>query len=147
MATPSVDLSAINPLAEIIIRGGDASAPNARRVMKGAYIRVDPSYPDAVGLSSLFRPGATLDELAREGSFPHQKLSFSVVGKIMQELAIAGFGLVLFVTPTAQFPDHHSLAVAKNGAVQQTLTDEAADALIQAMTVVDNPYMQQMRQP
>ncbi len=83
-----------------------------------------------------------MDELAREGSFPHQKLSFSVVGKIIQELATAGFELILFVTPTPQFPDHHSLAVAKNGAVQQTLADEAADALIRAMTVVDNPYMQ-----
>jgi hypothetical protein len=144
MTTPNVDLSAINPLAEIIVRGGDASAPNARRVMKSAYIRVDPAYPDAVGLSSLFRVGATLDELAREGSFPHQKLSFSIVGmgKIMQELAAGGFELVLFVTPTPTFPDHHSLAVAKNGNVQPTLADDAADALIRAMTVVDNPYMQ-----
>ena len=143
MATPRVDLSAIHPLVEIIVRGGDASAATARKVMKGAYIRVDPAYPDAVGLSSLFRVGATLDELAREGSFPHQKLSFSVVGKIVQELAVVRFELTLYVTPTTRFPDHHSVAVAQNGMVQPTLADKAADALIRAMTVVDNPYLQQ----
>lgn len=143
MPTPSVDLATISPLTEIIVRGGDASASSARRVVQGAYIRVDPAFPDAVGLSSLFRKGATLDELAREGSFPHQKLSFSVVSKIMHELALAGFELMLFKTPTARFPDHHSLAVARNGIVQSTLADDAADALIRAMTVVDNPYMQQ----
>jgi hypothetical protein len=93
-----------------------------------------------MGISTLFREGATLDELAHEGAFPHKKISFSVIGRLVQELGFAGYELILYITPTPRLPDHHSLAVAVAGVVQQTLADSAADALILALTVVDNPY-------
>jgi hypothetical protein len=79
---------------------------------------LDLAYPDAVGISMLFREGATLDEVAREGSFPHKTISFSVIGKVIDVLAKAGYELVLYVTPTPKLPDHHSLAVAVQGVVQ-----------------------------
>lgn len=115
--------------------------------MQETYRNVDVvNFPDAPGISVLFRPGATLDELARDGAFPHKRISFSVVGKIMEELGTAGYQLVLFVTPDPEhgLPDHHSLAVAVGGTVEPNLSDEAADALLRALTVVDNPYRPQV---
>jgi hypothetical protein len=142
MATTCRDLTTINPLVEIIVRAGNAAAPHARQTFQQAYVDIDLAYPDTVGISTLFREGATLDELAREGAFPHRKISFSVVGKIIEELGAIGFELVLYITPTPRLPDHHSLAVAVGGIVQPTLSDIATDALLRALTVVDNPYQQ-----
>jgi hypothetical protein len=146
MATPRVDLSRINPLVEIMVRAGDAKSPQARKNVQAAYLKRDfANFPDAPGISVLFRPGATLDELAREGAFPHNRISFSVIGKIIEELAAVGYELVLFVTPTPALglPDHHSLAVERAGVVEPSLPDAAADALLGALTVVDNPYRPQ----
>lgn len=98
MATPTVDPTHV-PLAELVVRAGDAHDPAARRAMQGAYLRVDKNYPDAIGLSCLYRVGASLDELAREGSSPHGKLSYSIVAKIVRELAGASYAPVLYVTP------------------------------------------------
>jgi len=140
--TPIVDLAAINPLTEIVLRGGDTKHPNARATLQRTYTAIDSRYPDAIGISTLFRVGATLDELMREGRFRHPKVGYARVERIMSELAAAGYQLVLFVTPDpAQgLPDHHSLAVAIAGVVQPTLSDAAADALLHALTVRDNPY-------
>lgn len=142
MPTPIVDLSRVNTLAEIVVRAGNAKAPSARRVLQKAYVDIDPLYPDARGVSTLFREKATLDELAREGNFPHPKISFSVLARIIEELGSVGFELVLFVTPAhvLGLPDHHSLAVARSGVIQPALADDAADALMRALMVVDNPY-------
>lgn len=143
MPTPVVDLIAINPLVEILVRGGDALARDARYILQQAYIRVDRvRYPDAPGVSCLFRAGATLDELAHEGQFPNAKLSYAGVGALQQELLQVGYDLVLFVTPDPDtpLPDHHSLAVAKDGQVVWSLPGEAADALIRVLIVVDNAY-------
>jgi hypothetical protein len=58
MPTPIVDLSALNQAAEIIIRAGDPHAPNAKARMLEAYEEVDTTtYPDTVGLSTVFRQG------------------------------------------------------------------------------------------
>jgi hypothetical protein len=46
----------------------------------------------------------------------------------------------MYITPDSILPDHHSLAVAQHGIVQATLPDDAADALIHSLNVVDNPY-------
>jgi hypothetical protein len=140
MTTPAIDLSRINVLTEILVRAGNAQAPNARQTFQKAYEDLDLTYPDAVGISTLVREGATLDELAREGAFPHKKISFSVIGKIVEELGKVGYEPVLYRTPTPKLPDHHSLAVAMKGIVQPMLSDLAADALLHALTVVDNPY-------
>ncbi len=140
MPTPVVDLVSINPLIEIVIRAGDTSVGSARLTLQQAYLAQDPNYPDTIGFSTLFRQGATLDELAREGAFPHRKISFSVIGKIREELQQSGYEVVLFVTPTPKYPDHHALAVSSNTSVEMTLSNAAADAIIRALTVVDNPY-------
>jgi hypothetical protein len=142
MPTPVIDLKALSPLMEIVLRAGDVSIAGARGSLQTAYAKRDPAYPDAVGLSVLFRRGATLDELAREGLFPHRKLSFSLIGPLLQALAIVGYEPILYVTPTPDLPDHHSLAVGRNRVPDHILADAAADALIRASTVVDNPYRQ-----
>ena len=105
--------------------------------MQLAYIREDTLYPGIAGLSTLFRPGASLDELAREGAFPHAKLSYSVIGRGKGELASAGFSMILYRTPNpaACLPDHHTLAVAQTSVVAPALADAAADALIRALDV------------
>ena len=144
MSTPVVDLSQTSILGEIVLRAGNSTDPNARRSMKAAYERADPMYPDTIGLSVLFRPGATVDELAREGSFRHPKLGYAKVSQLMQALAQVGYELVLFVTPhpdlPTPLPDHHSLAVARSGQVEAKLADDAADALLHTLTTMDNPY-------
>jgi len=139
---PLVDLSRISALTEIILRAGDASDQSAHRSMQDAYVRPDPDYPGLVGLSTLFRPGASLDQLARAGAhvFRHRKLSYSVIARVQQEFGAVGYELVLYVTPNAQLADHHTLAVARAGSIQPALPDDAAEALIRALTVVDNPY-------
>jgi hypothetical protein len=60
----------------------------------------------------------------------------------LAELSVARYEIVLFVTPSRRLPDHHTLAVAVGGTTLPTLPDAAADALIRALIVVDNPYRQ-----
>jgi len=144
-----VDLRGVNPLVEIIVRAGDVSVPGARKSLQDAYTQRDEdNYPDIIGMSVVFRPGATLDQLAQQSNFPHRKLSFSVIGRITEELERVGYEPLLFATSTSDLPHHHSLAVARVGAmmsVEPTLSDVAADALISALTVVDNPYRRSKR--
>lgn len=141
-STPTVDLRQVSMLSEIVVRMGDAKGPQGRANMQNAYVRPDPQYPGIVGLSTLFRPGASLDDLARAASqvLNHRKLSWSILQRLIRELTHAGYDLVLYITPNVDLPDHHTLAVAGAGVVQSTLPDAAADALIHALDVVDNPY-------
>jgi len=152
MAIATVDLTSISPLVEIVLRAGDAHDPRTRERMRTAYNTPLTIFPGAVGLSCLFRPGASLDELAREGAYPNPMLSYATVDRLQQELGAVGYTLVLFITPTRQFPDHHTLAVttisglgagpsgAPGGAIEVPLTDAPLDALLRAVTVVHNPY-------
>ncbi len=148
MAIQTVDLSRISPLVEIILRAGDAHDPRTRERMRAAYNTPLTLFPGAVGLSCLFRPGASLDDLAREGAYPNPMLSYATIDRLQSELSHVGYTLVLFITPTRQFPDHHTLAVAKQmspasgqaGIIEVSLTDAPLDALIRALTVVRNPY-------
>jgi hypothetical protein len=124
-----------------VLRGGDFRHPKSRASLQHQYARVNAFYPDVVaGLSCLFRPGASLDDLAREGAYLNTKISYSVIQRLRGELGMAGYELLLYVTPTRQYPDHHTLAVARGGQVEPTLADDALEALIRAMVVVDNPY-------
>jgi hypothetical protein len=134
-----VDLWALSPLTEIVIRAGSLNRPDAKGILIDGY-EDDPRYPNVFGLSTVFRQGASLDELARAAHFPHGKIGYSVIARIQQELAVVGYELVLFITPTVRYADHHTLGIMKNGQVQQTLDDVAADALLRAFTVVSNPY-------
>jgi hypothetical protein len=67
MATAQVDLGAINALAEIVVRGGDAHDPRARYALQKGY-QQHLSFPDVQGLSVIFRAGASLGELARQAA-------------------------------------------------------------------------------
>lgn len=163
MATPTVDLRQVNVLTEIIVRAGNARQSDARQILQKAYVAADATYPTAIGISTLFRPGATLDELAREGSFRNAKISYSLVGRLIAELSAAGYDLVLYVTPTPALPDHHTLAVAhgrgsqggqsnqgsqggqagQGNQVLLHLPDAAGEALLRALDTMDNPYRSQ----
>ena len=149
--TPTVDLSALDQQTDIVIRAGDPSVPTAKAVMIRAYPDADKTYPDAVGLSTVFRQGASLDELARAANFPHGKIGFATISRLVSALRAVGYEPVLFVTPTVDLPDHHSLAVrrilhttghllVREQDVEVTLPEAAADALLRALTVMDNPY-------
>jgi hypothetical protein len=94
----------------------------------------------SAGFSCLFRPGASLDELAREGAYPNGKLSVAIIQRLISELAAVARELVLYVTPILGYPNHHTLVVARNGQIETTLREDVLDALIRAMTIVDNPY-------
>lgn len=142
--TPTVPLAQLQQPGELILRARNAQAPDARQRMQEAYVRLDLAYPDALGLSVLFRLGVTLDELAREGQYPHAKLSHALSTQIVAALAVVGYAPVLYVTPTPDLLDHHSLAIAALGApasnVEPTLPDVATDALLQTLIVSDNMY-------
>ena len=142
----TVQLSGLAPLAEIVLRAGNTSDPhNARRTLKDAY-QPDDDYDNVIGMSVLFKVGATADFLAQEGQFRHNRISLSFVAKLQEELASAGYELVLFETPMPQapffLPDHHTLAVAHGGIVEPSLSDVAAEALMRSFLVVKNPYKQ-----
>ena len=141
LPTPLVDLSVVAALSELVLRGGDFAHPASRQIIQAQYARANAHYPDVrAGLSCLFRPGASLDELAREGAYRNPKLSVAIVQRLVSELGRARYQLRLYVTPIQGYPDHHTLVVVRNGITRLTLTDDALDALIRAMTIVDNPY-------
>ncbi len=141
MTTQRVEIAQVVRDVEIVVRAGDAHHPDAQARMQQAYVRFDTRhYPDAPGISVLFKPGATLNELAQEGNFPHQKLGVATLGSLVDALNLTGYQLVLFITPTQQLPDHHALAVAQTGQALPTLPDAAAQAILRVLQVVDNPY-------
>jgi hypothetical protein len=124
MPTPTVDLRQVSLLSEIVARGGDIAHSAARNGLKVQYARPNVHYPDVrAGLSCPFRPGATLDELAREGSYRNPKLSVAIVQRLLSELATIGRELVLYVTPVGGYADHHTLAVARTDVIEFTLYD------------------------
>ena len=141
MPTPMIDMTQVSVLCEIVLRGGDFTHPVSRQSIKTQYARMNAHYPDVkAGLSCLFRPGASLDELAREGAYRNAKLSVAIMQRLIAELRRAEYAPLLYVTPVQGYPDHHTLVVVRGGFVEQTLADDALDALVRAMTVVDNPY-------
>ena len=137
---PTIDLTQVSILAEIIIRAGNVADPQNRAHIKAAY-EPDERYDNQViGLSVVFRVGATLDELASTASFPNRKLGYTSIGVLSRELATIGCAPVLFVTPTGRFPDHHTLAFRRGAIIEASLADDILSALIRSMLVVDNPY-------
>ena len=141
MPTPTVDLSQVSPLIELVLRGGDVHDPRAREILREQYTRVNQKYPDlSVGLSCLFRPGASFDALAQEGSYPNARLSVTIIQRLVDELSVIGCELALYITPVPRFPDHHTLVVTRSGVIEPGLREEVLDALIRAMITVSNPY-------
>jgi hypothetical protein len=64
----------------------------------------------------------------------------TILQRLNTELASASLGLALYVTPVPGYPDHHTLTVARSAVIEVTLGDDALEALIRAMTILDNPY-------
>ena len=127
-----------------MLRGGDFGNPRSRRSIQEQYVRLNRHYPDLqVGLSCLFRPGVSLDELAREAFYPNVKLSVAIIERLISELAKVDCEPALYRTPTTLIPNHHTLTVLHNGVLEMTLRDEVLDALVRAMTVVTNPYLRE----
>lgn len=139
--TPQVDLTVISPLAEIVIRAGDLTVPTAKQQLitgYGPFI----GRPGVFGLSVIFHLGYNFDTLARAAQFPNGKIGYSVIAHIQDELTDVqnGYAIVLFITPTRRYADHHTLGITRNGQIETTLQDFVADALLRAFTVVSNPY-------
>ena len=137
---PQVDLTQISLLTEIVIRAGNTGDPQNRRHTQRAYEPDDRYSNGVVGLSVVFHVGATLDELAKRAAFPNRKISYTAIGVLLHELALFGCEPVLFVTPTSLVPDHHTLAIARGGVIEVILANDALDALLRSLIVVDNPY-------
>ena len=139
--TPRVDLNTISPLTEIVIRGGVLTKPTAKADLitrYGPFI----GRPGVFGLSVVFHQGFDLDALAKAASYPNGKIAYSIIARIQEELANlnAGLAMILFITPTKRFADHHTLGITCNGQIEAILADAMAEALLRAFTVVSNPY-------
>lgn len=102
----------------------------------------DPDYAGVYGLSVVFHPGYTVDQLAQVGHFRHGQISYGMVRQLRDALTHAGYTMLLIHTPTAALPDHHTLAIAQGGTLVQTLPSDAAQALGAAFTTIKNPHRQ-----
>lgn len=151
MPTPAtLDLTQLSVLTELIIRGGDLHdvKANVRLILQNNY-RVYSLRYGVYGLSVLINANpaqpATYAQLAQRNPIFNKKLTLSVVGAVSGALHQAGFGMVLYVTPSIDLPDHHTLAVFDlsdaTQTLHQTLPDAAVTALIRSFPpAVDNPY-------
>lgn len=76
------------------------------------------------------------------GGWPHKKVSWAKLSDIIAALAGVGKGyaLRLYSDLVQDLPDHHLLIVVENNQEQDTLLDEAAQALIRVMALEDNPH-------
>jgi hypothetical protein len=136
--TPYVDLSQVGR-AEIVLRGGNLHDLRAQQETRKQYARPNRFYADlTVGLSCLFRPGASVDDLAIEGRYPNPSLSVTTVYRLTEELARIHCSMRLHVTPVAMYPDHHTLIFYRRAALETALEDDVLDALARAMTIVKN---------
>jgi Mrp family chromosome partitioning ATPase len=140
MSVPTIDLSTLNPQVEVILRAGDIRQPNAREVLQRNYAAGNPDYPTVLGVSVLFAPGADVPLLVQRNIVPHKRVAHGTIQHILIELTTQGYDMVLYVTPDLpRLPDHHQLAVIKQGVVLVTLPDDAADALLKALHDDSNP--------
>ncbi len=151
-----LDLTQISVLAEIIIRGGDLHDPkaNVRQILQNNYKVFSAKY-GVYGLSVIInttmQQSASYATLIQRNPIFNRKISLSVIGTLRAILKSAGFGMILYVTPSHDLPDHHTLAVFDVdpadvqgqllSAIYATLPDTAADAIIRAFSqVVNNPH-------
>ena len=139
--TLQVNLTVISPLAEIVIRSGDLTAPTVKQQLIHGYGQFI-GRPGVFGLSVVFHQGYDVDALAKAAHFPNGKIGYSVIAHIQDELAnLQGeYAMVLFITPTRRYADHHTLGITRSGQIETNLQDDVADALLRAFTVVSNPY-------
>jgi hypothetical protein len=128
-----VNLSVV--LLEFVLRGG---TPNAQLMM--SKYRQQSGHPGVYGLSSVFHPGYSLDQLARSAWQPHPRIHYATVSELVVALAPLGCEPVLIHTPNPRNPDHATLGVARLGVTLPSLPLDAAQALADAFHVAPNPY-------
>ena len=76
-----VDLTAINPEAEVVLRAGDLrDVQQARGTLQKVY-QPDDEYDTVVGISALFKVVATADFFSAGGPVPSPSLRGVVCGK------------------------------------------------------------------
>jgi hypothetical protein len=149
---PKLDLSQVGLLTEIIVRGGDLrdTRNSQRQILQANYRQVGQEYTIhglSVFVSSDPVHPQTYQMLASRNRVFNKRLSISVIGAIKSALAQAGFGMILYVTPYPDLPDHHDLVVYRIDPTGNALSadldeleDGAADAIIAAIIQVeDNP--------
>ena len=146
----TLDLSHLSVLAEIIIRGGDLhdTKANVRQILQNNYRVYSPRY-GIYGLSVLVNANPaqpiTYDQLAQRNPIFNKRLSLSVIGTVKDALRQIGCGMVLYVTPSHDLPDHHTLAVFDLSDVTQTIHHDLPDLVVEALmsafsTTAENPY-------
>jgi hypothetical protein len=141
MPPQRVDLTRVSLLSQLVLRAGNINDPRAQLAAREQYQRTNTNYTDLkVGLSCLFHPGASFDDLAREGDYPNTNLSVTVLQRLIEELATINCEPVLYITPVSGFPSHHTLVFFRGGMLEQTLRDDVLSAIIRAMMIVKNPY-------
>lgn len=100
MPTQRVDLTQVSLLSQLVLRAGNISDPRAQFTAREQYQRTNTNYTDLkVGLSCLFRPGASFEDLAREGFLPNARLSAATIQQPVSELATIGCEPALYATP------------------------------------------------
>jgi hypothetical protein len=96
LATQRVQLVQVL-LAEMVVRAGDIIAQHDSGRLKETYKVIDPRYLDAIGISTIFHPGASLDQLVQAGGpFPHSKISFAIVDTLITELDRVRYEPILY---------------------------------------------------
>jgi hypothetical protein len=108
-----------------VVRGGTASADNLKKAAKlhpevGVY-----------GISVQYHPGATIEELARAGQFPHPKISVTAAEVLIGAGQAAGYEIALVDTPGPGY--HHDIQVP------EPMPDDLAQALASVFTQQPNP--------
>lgn len=91
---------------ELILRAGTPTAYNLQAAYGPDVVRAD-----LCGISVLFHPGWTADQLAQVGNFRHSMTSFAAVVQLRSALQPIGYDLLLTATPSRLLPDHHTLSV------------------------------------
>ena len=136
-----IDLNAVSPLTEIIVRAGDLRQNNATQVLMKGYTQYR-NAPGVYGLSVVFHQGYNLDQLAQVARFPNGSIAYSVIVSVRAALAALnmGYDMVLWKTPSNMYVDHHTLGITHNGQIETTLEGVVADALTKAFNVVPNLY-------
>ncbi len=129
-----VNLSAV--ALAFAARGGQPTEANLVR----GYGAFTPR-PGVYGLSVVFHPGYTLDQLLRVAQFPHSRVGYATIAEVEMALTQAGYELVLTKTPTRKYVDHHTLGVAQGGVALRSLPADAARALTGVLHEIPNPYI------
>ena len=118
-----------------VVRAGEAKAHD---LMTG--FAEHRAVPGLYGFSVQYAPGASLDDLALSGRFPHAMISYEDEEALASALAPIGYRMRLVASPGAGH--HHTFCVVEDlsGRAQTALPPIVADALAQTFRRMPNPH-------